>query len=499
MISIDCLAKALKGKLYLKEDKILSSLEFDSREVKKDSAFFTFNGIHTNGNNYIEDAIQNGAALIVTKTLPQTIHDDVSYFVSDENIRELYALSSSLFFNNVQSKLKIIGVTGTDGKTTTTDFLYQLLNSFGHKTAMISTVYIDDGSGKKYSTTRQSTPEAFFLHSFLYQAYSNNCEYVVMETTSHALSNEYCRVKGISFTSSIYTTVSSEHLEFHKSLENYYDAKANLAHNTLYNVVIYNDSPILDKINRIAKHKVVELTKPEITDERIDSTSFYVDGIKYSIPLFGSYNVYNAFEAAILVSRLLKLPKEVVLSKLKNLEAPKGRFNTYSYKNKFVIIDFAHTPDSFEKLFSSFRKVFPNKEITAVFGAAGDRDKSKRKGLGKVASTYASNIILTEEDPRSENVLDISLDIIEGIPEERRKKIHIYTEDQREAAIKLALTISAPDGVIFLLGKGHERSISYKINSRNYLEEDALLNILKENVWQFSYFMAAYQANMKYQ
>lgn len=477
MISIKELANKLSGKLINPIDKEISCLEYDSRSVKKDSCFFAFLGTHSNGYDFIDQAISNGAIMVVTNKLPKKINNNVSYLLSDENTRKLYAKASSFFFSQPQEKLKIIGITGTDGKTSTTDYTYQLLNSLGFKTGLISTVYIDDGSGKTHSETRQSTPEAFYIHSFLDRCVKNNVEYVVMECTSHALSEEYARVEGINFISSIYTTVSSEHLEFHKTLERYYDAKANLARNTYSNIFIYSDCPLLDKIKSIARHRVIELTKPEITNRTISSTTFFLDGNYYTIPLFGEYNIYNLYEAIMLTSRVTKTPIELILTKCSTIKPVEGRFNVYNINNHIVIIDFAHTPDSYEKLFSAFRFVDKTSPITAVFGSAGDRDKSKRKGLGEVASKYANTIILTEEDPRSENVIDISLDILEGVD---KNKSHIYTEEKREDAIRLALKIAKPNSVIFLLGKGHERSISYNGYIRPYLEEKALLEISKE-------------------
>lgn len=480
MISINELAASLTGRLINPSDSILTSLEYDSRLVKKDSCFFAFDGIHCNGYDFIDDAIKSGATMVVANKCPETIHENVSYLISDESIRLLYAKASSLFFSNPQAKLKIIGVTGTDGKTSTTDYTYQLLNSFGHKTALISTVYVDDGSGKAFSKTRQSTPEAFYIYSFLDRCVKNNVEYVVMETTSHALSKEYCRVYGINFISSIYTSVSSEHLEFHKTLESYYDAKTNLARNTLSNIFIYNDCPLLDKIRNVAKHRVIELTKPTITKRTISSTSFIYNDREYDVPLFGQYNINNLYEAAMLTARVIKVPVELVLSKCNTIKPVEGRFNVINALNHLVIIDFAHTPDSYEQLFSSFRSVDKDSPITAVFGSAGDRDKSKRKGLGIVSSKYANTIILTEEDPRSESVIDISLDILEGV---NKNKVHIYTEEKREAAIRLAFETAKPNSVIFLLGKGHESSISYKDYSRPYLERQALLDVVKELSW----------------
>ena len=298
-----------------------------------------------------------------------------------------------------------------------------------------------------------------------------------METTSHALSKEYCRVYGINFISSIYTSVSSEHLEFHKTLESYYDAKTNLARNTLSNIFIYNDCPLLDKIRNVAKHRVIELTKPTITKRTISSTSFIYNDREYDVPLFGQYNINNLYEAVMLTARVIKVPVDLVLSKCNTIKPVEGRFNVINALNHLVIIDFAHTPDSYEQLFSSFRSVDKDSPITAVFGSAGDRDKSKRKGLGIVSSKYANTIILTEEDPRSESVIDISLDILEGV---NKNKVHIYTEEKREAAIRLAFETAKPNSVIFLLGKGHESSISYKDYSRPYLERQALLDVVKE-------------------
>ncbi len=480
MITINNLTAHLKGGLYLADNQMITSLEYDSRTCQKGSAFFCFPGNHTNGEEHISNAIENGAVLIVLSTLPDEPAKGVSYFVSDVPIRTLYAKASSWFYDRIWEKMKLIGVTGTDGKSSTCDFIYQLLCARGIKCGLLTTVYKDSGFGKMASPYRQSTPEAFALHSFLNECYLNKCTHVVIECTSHALSKEYNRLADIHFSASLYTEISSEHLEFHKTLDAYYKAKSNLARYTTGVVLAYKDSKAIDYIRKAAQNRLVTLDKPKADTQSEDGIEYTFEGISYKLPFFQGYMLENAFEAANLVSRITKVPLELVLrdaEKLKGIRGRGERINNNIARN--LIIDFAHTPDSFHFLFEEYRKLYKDGAFIALFGAAGSRDKSKREGLGREASRYCRTLIITEEDPREESCHQIAEEILAGISEERRRFLRIYEIENREEAIAKALELSNPGDTVFFLGKGHENSIEKNGSKREYSEYKAVLQALE--------------------
>lgn len=472
------LAKVISGKIIKAKNVELSSLEYDSREVKAGSAFFCFPGVHVSGAAFIGEAIQNGALAIVTVAVPSNIDPNVSYILLQDNIRVAYAKASSAFFSHPSAKLKCLGVTGTDGKTSTAYFTYQLLKAFGRKTALVSTVYTDDGTGFNYSPFRQSTPEAFPLNALLSKAVKNGAEFAVIEATSHALSNELDRLAGISYEHSAYTKISSEHLEFHKTLEEYIEAKCNLARRTKGAVFVYEDNKALEEIKKCSD-KVVLLECPAILTQSEEGLEFVYNDKIYTLPFFESYMLQNAFEAASLVSKSLSYPLCEVLAKLASLRAPEGRSKRIQNSSgRNIIIDFAHTGDSFISLFSEYRKLYKNGSFIAVFGAAGERDKSKRSLLGLAASRYCSILIITEEDPRGESDEAIYEELISAIPEEQKRRIKLLRIDEREEAIKKALELSAPGDTIFLLGKGHETSIEKNGIKYEYSESATLSKVL---------------------
>lgn len=480
MITSFALSALLGGEFISSGDAKITSLEFDSRHVTAGSCFFAFPGIHTSGENFIEDAVKSGAVMIVTSHRPQVIHNGVSYLIVNRPVRELYAEASKAFFSNASDALKLIGVTGTDGKTTTSEMIHQLMNALGVRCGLISTVSIDDGTGKHDSPSRQSTPEAFFLHSFFSSCVRNGLEYAVVECTSHALSSEFSRLKGVRFSVSVCTTVSSEHLDFHSTIENYFMSKANLASQTYGPVIIYEDNRALEYFRANAGHRLIVLENPLITSGTLTETCFEYRGEKRSVPLFGAYNAFNFTEAAEAVSRVTGIPLDSVFSFSYGIKPPKGRFQVYRALGRNFIIDFAHTPDSFSRLLSQMRRIVPEGRFITLFGAAGERDRSKRAGLGHEASLWSNTMIITEEDPRGEDQTDIAIDILEGVDEKKRRLIHIHTESSREKAIRLAVSLSAPGDTVFLLGKGHEATISYATHSRPYSEEAALMSAIKD-------------------
>lgn len=480
MITIQSLAFSLPGTLYLADNQMLTSLCYDSRTCNKGSAFFCFTGIHTQGVEYIDDAIARGAVLIVTSEKPKHFAPHVSYFITTGNIRTLYARSCSLFFERPWNHLELVGITGTDGKSSTCDFTYQLFNKLKHHTALLSTVYQDKGNGKTQNQKPQTTPEAWEIQSFLESCHQNDCQYAVLEASSHALSPEYNRLADVFFAASGFTRISSEHLEFHRNLDRYIDAKCNLARHTTGPVFVYDDNLALTQIRNAAGKNLHLLTHPQIIHQDLTSLTFAYEGAEYSLPFGQDYNLENAFMAANIVSTMTSTALPSVLALLKDLKPVSGRFlvvpNTIG---RHIIIDYAHTADAFYRLFSQTRNLIPEGDFIALFGASGNRDASKRPCMGKEAARMCKTLVITEDDPREEDTREIANEIISGIDPSVLARRNIFIIPRREDAIAKAIEQSEPGDTIFLLGKGHENDIKYAKENRYYSEVAALDEVLR--------------------
>lgn len=469
-----------EGTLSLAKDCKIEFLAYDSRAVVKNSAFFCFSGTQTNGNKYIKEAISNGATLIVTNEVEELI-SGISYFITKTSIRTLYAKASAFFFDYPATKLSVIGITGTDGKSSTSDFTYQLLNKLGYKIGLSSTVFVDIGEGKSTNNFHQSTPEAFVIQSLLAKAVENNCKYFVLEATSHALSKEYDRLNSIEYSYCAYTTISSEHLEFHKTYHQYIEAKANLAKKTQNKVLIYSNNKALSEIKAIAGDKLYRLTPPLIIKQELEELEFLYEDNLYMLPFGQNYNLENAFEAASLVSLITNKPLNSVLPLLRNLTKVKGRFTLVPNSiGRTIIVDFAHTPDSYHKVLSECRKLNHDSSFIAVFGSSGKRDCSKRAQMGLEIARYCSAMIITEDDPRGEDLTTTFNELTSAIPPFLKTRINIIQEDDRTEAIRKALALSQTGDFIFLLGVGAQTQIDYGTYTKPWNEVETVSKLLRE-------------------
>lgn len=431
------------------ESLAVASIEIDSRLVKPGSLFFAME-VGNSGRLYCQDAMDKGACAVVSRaavgSLPTLI------VPSPE---KALALASSAFFDEPQKGMKLVGITGTDGKSTTAWFLYSLLLAKGVKAALLSTVMVDDGSGPIPSPWRQSTPEAPQLYQFLSRCRANNVELTILECTSHALSSQASRLSGLEFELCIFTTLTEEHLEFHKTMEAYIDAKLNLARQTKPASVclVLESNAHRDQISSLACSLGLEVqlygrqsSKVTVLHQDLDGLELEAQGKMAHFcygPLFFLDNALGALEAAS------RLNAQVSLEDLSCLKPLSGRFEVLHLGSKLAIIDFAHTADAFASLFSQVRSICPDKSFVAVFGSGGFRDKVKRPAMGKCARAWTSRMILTEEDPRDEGTVAIAMDID---PEAR-------IISTRESAIFQTIHLLKKNEIAFFLGKGHESSI----------------------------------------
>ncbi|MGP1419329.1 MAG: Mur ligase family protein [Sphaerochaetaceae bacterium] len=504
-------------------DVPIAGLSYDSRQCRKGWAFFAFLPISggADGQEFIADALKSGAAAIICTrnryTMNLAADNPSARFIFCTNPQAQYAAWCRIFFGAPDEGLQIIGVTGTDGKTSTCAFLHQLLSAQGIRTGLLSTVSLDDGTGLCDSPYRQSTPEADQIYAFLSRCRANGVRVVIMETTSHALSPATSRLSQLRFSGAIYTTISSEHLEFHKTIADYVDCKLNLARQTISDgFVLYpNDSPYADKIiesfrgNRISGY---DLDNLKITSQQLDHLDFYekhqmeaamretadcavtenadcaggeepkapeksrmqtLTRFCYGPEMFLS-NAIAALEAAGLI-----IGKPLSPGLLSNLRPIKGRMEVIRTDNGTFLIDFAHTADSYERLFSFVRRVCPGKQLIALFSSGGRRDSVKRPRLGEIASRNCQAIILTNEDPRDEGFDRITSDIMRGIDAARTA---VYFIPDRKEAIRKAVNLSDSDTITLLLGKGHEKTIEFEKGRKvSWDEMKALKEVLQES------------------
>ncbi|MFA7117217.1 MAG: UDP-N-acetylmuramyl-tripeptide synthetase [Sphaerochaetaceae bacterium] len=462
-------------------DCTIEGLAYDGRNCKPGYIFFAFEGLHSQGTDHIGQAISNGAVVIVTeRKIPEHVHT-ISYVVS-ENSRSLFAKMCAAFYDYPSRKLTIIGVTGTDGKSTTCDYLQQLLAKKGIRSGLLGTVYMDDGSSKQFSPYRQSTPEADQMQQFLSRCVSNGLTYVVLECTSHALSRQYDRLNSIEYDIAIVTNVTSEHLEFHKSIEAYVDAKCNLVRHlkkggvfisTTDNWHLQEFLSVLPKdCTSLILHTDLEATISFCDDGR---TLQVLSGDKYYpinvlLPVLAS----NALLATLACGAICDCPVSSLLPYLGTLSPVEGRMHEIPNRlGRRILIDFAHTADAYQQLMGPLSG---KGRMLALFGCAGERDTSKRKPMGMIASRYCDILVLTDEDPRFEDPQKINQDLISGLS----RNIPIYQVPSRKEAIHTLFSLSRQGDILLFLGKGHEHTIEKQGVKYPWNETQEVLSAMKE-------------------
>ncbi len=473
----------------------ISSLEYDSRQVKKGSLFFALEGIHTDGHKFIDQAVQQGAAGIVHSQDPDQYIEGVSY-IRVKNSRAALSPASAAFYDHPSRKMKVIGVTGTDGKSTTVSFIHQLLQMEGKKAGFLSTVQYQSGDSPSSNPYRQSTPEANIIHRMLREMADNGMEYAVLEATSHGLSEKNARLADVQFDAAVLTNVTHEHLEFHGTVEQYRLDKANLfkmiaeaRSDDAFGVVNSDDqwSEIyMDAVGEkpvflySLKDKDADLWCSDYkSDDRGIAFSLHVPNGKNNTRLNmpGLFNVENAMAALLTVSELLEEDVLEMTEHLPRLVGVDGRMAPLTGDMPFsVMVDYAHTPGSFEKLLPLVRSDVKGRLIL-LFGSAGERDIEKRSEQGEIADDYGDIIILSDEDPRGDDPMDILNDIAEGITSKDLDDTLFLIPDRKEGMTK-AVELAQEGDMILTLGKGHESSIIYEDGPRPWNERKMLIEVL---------------------
>lgn len=433
----------------------IKGISLDSRKIEKDFLFIAIEGTSSDGHNYINNAIENGATAIVHSNEVEFIKN-VTYIKTSNNIENASLLSSN-FYNNPSKKLKIIGVTGTNGKTTIATTLYNLFTKLGFRTGLISTVV--NKIGDKDIPTKLTTPDAIELNKLFAEMVSEKCEYCFMEVSSHAVVQG--RVSNIDFDGGIFTNLSHDHLDYHKTFKSYINAKKLFFDKlkkdafVLTNIDDKNGRFVVQNTNHSHTYALKTLAdfKAKIIERHFDATLVKFDNHEIWLQFVGSFNVYNLLAVYGTANLLLPNNEAEILQAISTLKPVAGRFDVVKGNGIFAIVDYAHTPDALENTLKELKDIKrENQKLTTVVGAGGDRDNSKRPIMAKVASQYSDFLILTSDNPRTENPEKILDDMEKGLDENAE---YLRIADRRQA-IKTAVKLSKNDDIIFIAGKGHE-------------------------------------------
>ncbi|MFH0866588.1 MAG: UDP-N-acetylmuramoyl-L-alanyl-D-glutamate--2,6-diaminopimelate ligase [Bacteroidota bacterium] len=438
----------------------ISGIAFDSRKVKRGFLFVAMKGTQADGHDYIEQAVKSGVSAIVCEKFPLVISDNVSYVKVTDSSHALGWIASH-YFGNPSGKIKIIGITGTNGKTTTATLLYKLFTELGYRTGLFSTVCIKIHD--KVSPATHTTPDAIQIHSVLKQMDDAGCTYCFMEVSSHAVAQH--RISGIEFAGGVFTNITHDHLDFHKTFHEYLNAKKTffdflgskafaLSNNDDKNgrVMLQNTHA---KKHTYAMKSAADF-KARILENLFTGLHMNIDGKEVWFKLVGTFNAYNLL-GIYATACLLGQDKQDVLTILSRLHAVEGRFETFASSNNITaIIDYAHTPDALENVLKTIASVMEeDKNIITVVGCGGDRDRGKRPVMAGIACNHSNKVVITSDNPRSEMPEKIIEEMMAGVDIVSRRKVLTITD--RKEAILTACHLASQGDIILVAGKGHEK------------------------------------------
>lgn len=446
-------------KIAGKVEQNVTGITFDSRKVEIDFVFVAQCGVHVDGHKYISTAIEKGAAVIVCETLPVDLKPEVT-FVQVINSNQTLGLLASAFYGNPSAKIKVVGITGTNGKTSIATLLFKMFMQLGYKTGLLSTISyrINDF----VETASHTTPDALKIQQTMAEMVNQGCEFCFMEVSSHAIHQQ--RIAGIEFAGGVFTNITHDHLDYHKTFAEYIKAKKlffdELSSNA-FAITNIDDKNGLIMLQNTAAQKITYSTR-SMADYRCKVLEKHFDGMLLEIEsneiwtrFVGKFNASNLL-AVYSTALCLNQNKEEVLTIISNLEPVQGRFQTVrSDDGKLAIIDYAHTPDALKNVLAAISEIRTrNEQVITVVGAGGDRDKTKRPEMANEAILASDKVILTSDNPRTEDPAQIIKDMEAGVEAPFRKKV-LSIENRREA-IKTAAMLAQPGDIILIAGKGHE-------------------------------------------
>ena len=475
----DILYKVSVNAVYGDTNVKVVQVDFDSRKVVKDSLFVAQKGTSVDGHLYIDKAISLGATTIICEQLPSYLEANIT-FIQVEDSNKTLAIIASNFYDNPSSKLKLIGVTGTNGKTTVASLLYQLFKKSGYKTGLLSTVQILVDT-TVFKTTH-TTPNSVTINYYLHQMVLLGVDYCFMEVSSHGIHQK--RTEGLEFAGGIFTNLSHDHLDYHVSFASYRDVKKSFFDSlpktafALTNLDDKNGNIMLQNTKarkRTYALKTLADYKAKIIEKSFSGTLISINDTEFWTKLIGNFNAYN-LAAIIGVAYELGLEKLEILTIISQLESVSGRFEYLVSDNGVIaIVDYAHTPDALKNVLETINDIRTNNEkLITVIGCGGDRDKTKRPKMAHIASQLSNQAIFTSDNPRTENPETILEEMEIGVSAENLKKI--ITISDRRQAIKTACKFSEAGDILLIAGKGHE---NYQEISGERFHFDDLVEVKK--------------------
>ena len=466
-------------------DVAISKIEFDSRKVESNTAFVAIKGTLSDGHDYIEKAIALGANVIVCEQFPETIVQGITY-VQVKDTNEALAYLSANFYDNPSEKIKLVGVTGTNGKTTIASLLYQLFKKAGYKVGLLSTVKIMVDTEEFKAT--HTTPDSLTLNYYLDQMVQEGCEFCFMEVSSHGIHQK--RTAALEFAGGIFTNLSHDHLDYHNTFAEYRDVKKAFFDYLPKSAFAITNSDDKNGAIMLQNTKAKKITyalksyadyKAQILENQLSGLLLKINDNEVWVKLIGSFNAYNLL-AIYAVAVELGIEQFEALRLLSELESVSGRFQFIVSDSKITaIVDYAHTPDALENVLQTIENIrTKNEQLITVVGCGGDRDKTKRPVMANIASTLSDKAIFTSDNPRTENPEIIIQEMEQGVePQNFKKTISIL---DRKQAIKTACQLANPNDIIFIAGKGHETY--QEINGVKYDFDD--LQIVTELLQQLN-------------
>ena len=464
------------------EESKVQNIRYDNRKIEQGDAFVCVKGFKVDGHSFIGDAIKKGAKTLIVQE-DVSVQEDIT-IIKVRDTRKALAIMSSNYFGNPKDKLKIIGITGTNGKTTSAFIIKSILEKAGFMTGLIGTIanYI----GNKKVDAVRTTPESYELHELFKNMVDAGVEYCVMEVSSHSL--ELDRVYGVQFEEGIFTNLTRDHLDFHKTFENYYNAKFKLFERSNHSIINLDDpygaNIVKDIEERGVKTKVSTFSIEKESDFKAFEIKSHSNGSEFkvnlesieefSINIPGEYKIYNSL-GCIICAYNLNIPMDKIKEGLSDVVIP-GRCELVAKEKNLpysIIIDYAHTPDGLENILSTV-KAFTKNRMISVFGCGGDRDKVKRPQMGKIGCELSDIAIITSDNPRSEEPMDIINDIVKPLNYD-----NFVIEVNRKEAIRKAMNMALEGDVIVIAGKGHETYQILKDETIHFDEREVVYDILE--------------------
>ena len=456
----------------------VTSIQIDSRKIIKGAVFVAIKGLQADGHSFIPTAIEKGASVIVCENKPASLVDGLTYIMV-ENAQEAVAIMAHQFYDEPSTHVKLVGVTGTNGKTTVATLLYKLFSELGYTCGLISTV--QNHIGTEIIAATHTTPDAIQLNALLHKMVEAGCTHVFMEVSSHAIHQH--RITGLQFVGGAFTNITHDHLDYHKTFDEYIKAKKKLFDEVNEDAFALTNKDDKNGMVMLQNTKATRYNygiqhmadfKAKIMESDFNGMLLNIDGEEAWFRLVGEFNAYNlllVYGTAYLLGRT----KEEIITKLSSLGSVKGRFDYIRSNNGIIgIVDYAHTPDALENVLTTINKVRTgNEELITVIGCGGNRDAAKRPIMAEVASNLSTRVILTSDNPRNEEPDAILDEMSKGVPAIHYKKTLRITD--RKEAIKTAVSMAQSGDIILVAGKGHENYQEIK-GVKHPFDDKSILN-----------------------